>query len=265
MLSAVERAIDARPAGVRLVLLCDFDGTLAELHHDPTVPVLLPERRALLEVLAARRDVSVGLVSGRRITDLRGRTRLPDNVYHAGLHGLEIEVGDRRWQHPELERRWMRIRQLAIRLAALRQEAPGVIIEDKDVSLVVHVRGVAADRRAGVLARARALAAPILAAGGLAVLNGSFVLEFLPDLAWNKGDATRWILGDVATRFGARPWAVFVGDDVTDENAFAAIEQGIGVLVGDRPTAAAYRIPSPVDVEALLRWLAGPKSGKGGT
>lgn len=262
MVSVVQRAIAGRPAGTRLVLLCDFDGTLAELHQDPSVPTLPPERRALLQMLAARPDMSVGLVSGRRISDLRGRTRLPDNVYHAGLHGLEIEVDERRWRHPELEDRRLYTRALASRLVGLAREVPGVIIEDKDVSIAVHVRAVAADQRAEVLTRARALAAPSLASGELALLGGQFMLEFLPNLAWHKGDAKTWILDDVATRYGARPWVVFVGDDVTDENAFAAIEHGIGVLVGDRPTAADHRLPSPAEVEQLLRWLATPDNVK---
>jgi trehalose 6-phosphate phosphatase len=263
MPSVVQRAIAARPAGTRLVLLCDFDGTLAELHQDPFAPTLLPERRELLEVLAGRRDMSVGLVSGRRISDLRGRTRLPQSVYHAGLHGLEIEVDDRRWRHPELEDRRQSTRALMSRLKPLTREVPGMIIEDKDVSIAVHVRSVSTDRRDEALGRARALAAPFLASGDLALLGGQMILEFLPNLAWNKGDAKRWILEDVASRFGGSPWVVFIGDDVTDENAFAAIEHGIGVLVGDRPTAAAHRLSSPSDVEELLRWLATPGNVKG--
>lgn len=263
MISPVQRAIEERPAGTRLVLLCDFDGTLAELHKDPSVPTLLPERRALLEVLVAHRHISLGLVSGRRITDLRGRTRLPDSVYHAGLHGLEIEVDDRRWRHPELEDRRLHTRALAIRLAALAADVPGVIIEDKDVSIAVHVRALDPDRRTDVLTRASLLAAPLLASGELAMLGGAFMLEFLPNLAWNKGDATRWIVDDVAARYGQPPWVVFVGDDVTDENAFAAIRHGIGVLVGNRPTAAMHRLPSPAEVELLLRWLASPDTVRG--
>jgi trehalose 6-phosphate phosphatase len=209
-------------------------------------------------LLASQPSVSLGLVSGRRISDLRGRTRLPSNVYHAGLHGLEIEVDDRRWSHPELADRRQCARSLAARLAPLAHEIPGVIIEDKDVSIAVHVRGVSPDRRDEALGRARAVAAPTLARGELAMLGGSFLLEFLPNLAWHKGDAKLWILEDVARRYNVRPWVVFIGDDVTDENAFAAIEHGIGVLVGDRPTAAAHRLPSPSEVEDLLRWLAGP-------
>lgn len=258
----VQRAIAARPAGARLVLLCDFDGTLAELHHDPYAPTLLPQRRALLEVLAGRRDMSVGLVSGRRIRDLRGRTRLPDSVYHAGLHGLEIEVDNRRWCHPELKDRRQSTRALMSRLKTLSRDVPGLVIEDKDVSIAVHVRGVT-EGREEALARARALAAPLLASGDLALLGGRMILEFLPNLAWNKGDAKRWILEDVAARYGGRPWVVFIGDDVTDENAFAAIEHGIGVLVGDRPTAAAHRLASPHEVEELLRWMATPGNVKG--
>lgn len=256
MLSAVQRAIETRPAGTRLVLLCDFDGTLAELCDDPAAPTLLPRRRALFQTLVTRPDLSLGLVSGRRIVDLRGRTGLPESVYHAGLHGLEIEVDDRRWQHPDLERHRQAVRALVQHLNAMAREVPGLFVEDKDISVAVHVRAVAPERRETVLARARRLAAPGLAAGELAVLGGSFVLEFLPNIAWNKGDATTWIAADVEARYGAAPWVVFIGDDITDEHAFAAIRRGIGVLVGQRPTAAAYRVPSPSDVERLLRELA---------
>jgi trehalose 6-phosphate phosphatase len=263
MISPVQRAIEGRPAGTRLVLLCDFDGTLADLHQDPAVPKLIPERRELLLALVARNDMSLGLVSGRRIVDLRRRTQLPDSVYHAGLHGLEIEVGDRRWHHPELEDRRLYTRALVERLTRLTGDVPGTIIEDKDVSVVVHVRAVEPARRAEALARASALAAPTLASGELVMMGGSFMIEFLPNLAWNKGDATRWILDDVAARHGVEPWTVFVGDDVTDENAFAVIQRGIGVLVGNRPTAAAHRLPSPAEVEHLLRWLSTADNVKG--
>ena len=83
--------------------------------------------------------------------------------------------------------------------------------------------------------------APFLASGQVRRLRGQLVLEFLPNVHWDKGEATRWIVRDVEERFGKPAWVVFVGDDVTDEDAFAAIERGVGVRVGSRETAA--RLP----------------------
>lgn len=255
MLSAVQRAIERRPRDSRLVLLSDFDGTLADFHPDPAVPMLTSERRAMLEVLSLDPTMSVGLVSGRRLGDLKRRTALPPTVYYAGLHGMEIGVNGRYWHHPDLEPSREHVRTLEARLSQVMPRIPGVILEDKDVSLAVHTRGAPDDRRAEADALAEACAAPWLASGQLKRLEGNYVLEYLPNIACHKGDATIWIAEDVNTRFGCEPWVVFLGDDVTDEDAFRVIEQGIGVLVGSRSTAATHQLRSIAEVDALLRWL----------
>lgn len=256
MLSAVQRAIERRPRDSRLVLLSDFDGTLADFHPDPSVPMLTSERRALLEVLSLDPRISVGLVSGRRLGDLRRRTALPPTVYYAGLHGMEIGVDGRYWHHPDLEPSREHVRALAARLFEVMPRLPGVIVEDKDVSLAVHTRATPPDRRDEAEALAEACAAPWLASGQLKRIEGSAVLEYLPNIACHKGDATTWIAEDVRERFAHEPWVVFLGDDVTDEDAFRVIDQGIGVLVGSRPTAATHQLPGIAEVDALLRWLA---------
>jgi len=120
---------------------------------------------------------------------------------------------------------------------------------------------VAAAARAGALKEADECAAPWVESGELRRLTGSMVLEFLPNIACHKGDATRWIADDVATRCEAKPWVVFVGDDVTDEDAFLAIDQGASVLVGSRVSAAKYQLGSLAEVTALLAWLADGHNG----
>jgi trehalose 6-phosphate phosphatase len=227
MLSAVQRAIEGRPRDSRLVLLSDFDGTLADFHPDPTVPMLTSERRALLEVLSLDPQKSVGLVSGRRLVDLRSRTALPPSVYYAGLHGMEIAVDGRQWRHPDLEPSRAHVRELTARLNEVMSRIAGVLVEDKDVSVAVHTRATPADRRPEAETMAEACAAPWLASGQLKRLEGNAVLEYLPNIACHKGDATVWIAEDVEARFGREPWVVFLGDDVTDEDAFRVIDRGI--------------------------------------
>ncbi len=258
MLSAVQRAILGRPADSRLVVLSDFDGTLAEFHADPAAPMLTWERHALLETVAFRPDVSVGLVSGRRLHDLIHRTALPPHVYCAGLHGMEIEVDDREWHHPDLEPSRTQVRALTARLTEVVTRVPGVLVEDKEVAVAVHTRAVDPDRRDEVVTLAEACAAPWLLSRQLKRLEGSCVVEYLPNIACHKGDATRWIAADVRARFEQPPWVVFLGDDVTDEDAFLSIDdgEGIGVLIGSRPTAATHQLPGIEQVDLLLRWLA---------
>src|SRR5262245_50827930 len=263
MLEDVKSAIAGRPAETRLVFLSDYDGTLAGFHKDPTIPRPTKETLDVLCRLAERDDLSLGIVSGRRIADLRTRTQLPSRVYLAGLHGMEIEVGARRWQHPDLGEAREAVRALNERLEDVRRRVPGLILEDKHASVAVHVRGVAASARADALREADACAAPWVESGELRRLTGNLVLEFLPNVACHKGDATRWIAEDVAVRCGTKPWVVFVGDDVTDEDAFLAIEQGASVLVGSRPSAATFQLGSLADVTTLLAWVAGGHNGGG--
>src|SRR5512139_526873 len=104
MLSDVQHAIAALPLDEPLILLTDFDGTLAEFHPNPSVPMLTEIRREWLRDIAAQPLTYVGIVSGRRVPDLRRRAPLPSHAYYAGLHGMEVEVDHRRWQHPDLER-----------------------------------------------------------------------------------------------------------------------------------------------------------------
>jgi trehalose 6-phosphate phosphatase len=255
MLQDVKEAIAGRPAGTRLVVLSDYDGTLADFHQDPTIPRPTPQTRQLLCQLALRSDISFGIVSGRRVADLRTRTQLPVRVYLAGLHGMEIEVGSRRWQHPDLEAAREHVRALNQQLDEVREQVPGLLLEDKHASIAVHVRGVSPKRREAALALADGVAARWVASGQLRRLTGNLVLEFLPNLACHKGDATLWIARDIEERCRQRVWVVFVGDDVTDEDAFEAIEDGVSVLVGSRETAATHQLDGTADVTALLSWL----------
>jgi trehalose 6-phosphate phosphatase len=257
MLADVKQAIAARPAGSRLLFLSDYDGTLAEFDPDPTIPRPTSETAELLCKLANQTNMSFGIVSGRRISDLRTRTQLPSRAYLAGLHGMEIEVGSRRWQHPDLEAARQYVRSLYERLDDVRN-VPGLVLEDKHASVAVHVRAVPPAMRADAIALADRCAEQWVSGGKLRRLSGNMVVEYLPNIAAHKGDATMWIVDDVAERCRQPVWTVFVGDDVTDEDAFRAIQDGIGVLVGERDTHAAHRIADINDVNSLLDWLTSP-------
>jgi trehalose-phosphatase len=256
MLVEVQAEVAGRPANTAFVLLLDFDGTLAEFHPDPAAPELTPERWDLLNRIAADPGISLGIVSGRRLDDLRARTRLPDRVYHAGLHGLEIEVDGHRTTHPDLPAAEARVEGLADSLQRLVTEFPGALIEDKGASVAVHTRQLPFDIHDRVFARADILAVPWIAEGHVRRLEGNAVVEYLPNISGHKGDATLWIVSNVESRCGCRPWVAYIGDDITDEDAFRAIDSGIGVLVGLRPTSATHKLDGIQDVDRFLRWLA---------
>jgi trehalose 6-phosphate phosphatase len=256
MLAEVQRVVEGRPPETAFVLLLDFDGTLAEFNPDPDAPELTTERHELLMRISREPTLSLGIVSGRRLDDLRSRTRLPDHVYHAGLHGIEIEVDGRRWTHPDLEGAVARLEGLAECLQRLLEEFPGVVVEDKAASVAVHTRRMPKDAYEKVFARADVLAVPWIANNEVRRLEGNAVVEYLPAINSHKGDATNWIVADVEKRTQRPAWVAYIGDDITDEDAFRAITSGISVLVGLRPTSATHKIDGIPDVDRLLRWVA---------
>ena len=256
MVPEVLAAFEARPGGARLVVLSDFDGTLAAFDVDPSAPTLRGAAKRALDGLAARGDVTVGLVSGRRVDDLDRRTSLPPHVYLAGLHGLEIRRGARLWHHPDLVESREAADEIAARLLDAVGHVAGVRLEHKGVAVTVHVRGVPTARDE-VLSLAADAARPWLEAGVFKLLRADQALEVLPNIEWTKGDAVRWILEDVESWAGRPAWCVFFGDDVTDEDAFRAVSHGLSVVVGRRPSAALFRLDSPADVAAVLSRVNG--------
>jgi trehalose 6-phosphate phosphatase len=264
MVAEVLEAVERRPSGAHLVVLSDFDGTLTPFTVDPAMSSLRQETRQLLEALSARTDTTVGLVSGRRLEDLKQRTGLPDEVYLAGLHGLEIRRGDFAWNHPDL----MESRDLIDTVVDEMDRAVGCVdgvrLEHKGVALTVHVRGVSPSSRHAVLDRAKQVAQPWLQSGALKALDANEAFELLPNIPWTKGDAVHWIVEHVQARIDRPVWCVFFGDDVTDEDAFEAMSTNLGVVVGRRPSAARMRLESPADVAAVLAAVNGPGGSGGG-
>jgi trehalose 6-phosphate phosphatase len=252
MVPDVLAAIQARPHHSRLVVLSDFDGTLASFDEDPGAPELSAETRRVLELLAARPDVTVGLVSGRRVADLARRTQLPPHIYLAGLHGLEICHGALAWHHPDL----VESHEVADQVFDVLEHAIGTVrgvrLEHKGVSVTVHVRAVDAANRQDVLRQAIDVARFWLDSGTLKALDASEAVELLPNIPWTKGDAVRWIVDNIEASARMPAWCVFFGDDVTDEDAFHAVERGLTVVVGLRPSSANLRLNSPADVAAVL-------------
>jgi trehalose-phosphatase len=261
MVPEVLAAINARPPRAHLVVLSDFDGTLASFDVDPTAPRLSAEARRALQTLASREDVTVGLVSGRRLDDLARRTLLPPRVYLAGLHGLEIRHGNHAWHHPDLVESHEVADQVAEAIRAAVGTVPGMTVEHKGVSITVHVRGVDPSRRTAVLRTAVDAARSWLDSGALKALDANEAIELLPNIPWNKGDAVRWIVNDIEAHAQQKAWCIFFGDDVTDEEAFRAVRDGLPVVVGQRPSLARLRLNSPADVATVLSGVTSRSNG----
>lgn len=245
-LADVEKRITAAS---HLALFLDFDGTLSPIVSSPQDAILEDGIRPILEELAARKDVGIAIISGRSITDVRDRVGLSGVVY-AGNHGLEAESDTISYRNPEAEsmRRELKCTLLQLRLAL--SETDGLEIEDKGLTLAVHFRRVTEHLHDWV--RSITLST-VGRSRSFTCREGKMVIDIKPRIEWHKGYAVQWILKEIMPP-GALP--IYLGDDVTDEDAFAAIREGITIKVGGSvETGAQYKLPDVPSVGQFLNWL----------
>lgn len=234
--SALRALAGRRP----LLVSSDYDGVLARLRDDPSDAVPEAGVAQVLARLAAVDGVTVALVSGRGVADLQSTSGLSGPFRWVGSHGAEFDgplTGELAGRRDDL----------AERLAPLVAGTEGARLEVKPASVAVHVRQVA-DRvaAASLLADARSRAD-----SSLTLKPGKDVLELAVTDA-DKGSALRRLadeLGAVAT--------LYLGDDLTDEDAFRALgADDVTVKIGDGETAARHRVPDTAGAVALLEFLA---------
>jgi trehalose 6-phosphate phosphatase len=226
-------------------LLFDFDGTLVQLKRRPDNVRLSERARRTLERLVSNRTNFVAIVSGRRYRTLRDMVGIA-GVHYFGLHGAERE-GESTAVCEEQKRALLR----AKRVAGLQLETlPGIWIEDKGITFAVHYRDAGATTIQAAERVLTHLLAPLHHA--LQVLRGNKVWEVLPKGISGKGGAVRAIVDALPPG----TVTIYVGDDETDEAAFAVLKKEITVRVGrTRTTRAHFYVRNPTDVLHLLSRL----------
>ena len=235
----------ARP---RVIVASDFDGTLAPIVADPAAARALPQGRTALESLAALPNTDVALISGRSLADLGKLSGAPAGVLLIGTHGTEYPPGRGPASPLTTEQRALHETVVA-ELRAIADPLPGTQVEVKPSGAALHYRN--ASRPDAERADAAVLAGPA-ARDGVTLLRGKQVVE-LSVITGDKGTAIENL------RTAAPDAAVlFVGDDVTDEHAFAVLTgpHDLGVKVGEGASAADWRIPDPAAVADMLQELA---------
>lgn len=259
----VATAIHERTRDRHLLLLTDYDGTLAELAPTPEAAVVADDVREAMERVAEAPGVTFGVVSGRRLPDVARRVG-PAAQYVAGLHGLEIVGPGTAFHHYALDPVAAVIASLLARASRQLAWCPGVHLEDKTYALTCHVRQAPPDLGARALEEFEALAEPLVEANVLKLLPGAKAMELLPAVDWHKGRACEWIRGRVRVATGEPVSIVYLGDDRTDEDAFTALgDDDILVGVGERPHTHLidWRLAGPASVGRLFARLARLRAG----
>ena len=257
LLKHMDKVFEGVASNGQILVALDFDGTLADIVPNPADAQITDSRLELLKDLNNQPRFAVAVVSGRSMEDLKGRINLPDIAY-AGDHGLEIAGPGFHHIPPEAEEFRATVAEIGKVLEDALKATPGVIFEHKGLSMSIHYRLAPSDQRATVLRTIRIITKPYLDEGKLRMVKGKEVLNFLPPLDWHKGAALKWLLNllDSLPRRVGGILPIYIGDDVTDEDAFKAIgEKGFAVRVGrPKPSSAApYYVNSINEVEEVLR------------
>ena len=253
--------VAAQLKGARhILLLTDYDGTLTPIVSRPELADLPEGTRRSLRALARQRHITVAVISGRALADLKDKVGIRGITY-AGNHGLEIEGPGIRFVSPVAEELRPVLRVIHNTLRRAVGTIKGVLIENKGLSLSVHYRLVE-ERTAREVERVlKRVIGNAHAAGKARITSGKKVYEVRPAVTWDKGKAIELLIekyGKGRRESGLLP--MYFGDDLTDEDGFKAVEDsgiGISVFVGEpsQNETASYFLKSPAEVATFLEML----------
>lgn len=256
----VSKDLARRLSGAPALLLLDIDGTLAPIAPTPQEAVVPDETKRVVAALARRRRTHVAIVSGRAAADARRLVGV-GHVWVIGNHGMEILT-------PEgdstviagVEPYLSSVAAAASKLGALVASVPGVVLEDKRLTLSLHYRLA----NPAIVPRLSQVVAEVAHEQALRVTTGKQVLELRPPVEVHKGTAVL----ELAESLGALAdgaTTLFAGDDRTDEDAFALLRtrhaEAVTVRVGpepfaiESPTDAEFFVPDPSALVELLKWI----------
>ncbi|NJY62707.1 trehalose-phosphatase [Salinimicrobium sp. CDJ15-81-2] len=232
------------------MLFLDFDGTLAPIVEHHADAAISEEMKALVKDLAKVYPVAV--ISGRGLADVKQRVDLP-GLYYAGSHGYEISGPDGFFKENEEAQQVLPLfDELEPILKEELKNVEGVDFERKKFTLAVHYRQVKQEQEQKVHQVVNRILKqfPRLTGAG-----GKKVIEIRPDIDWHKGKAVEFLKRELSDE--KDPFSIYVGDDVTDEDAFREVQHGLGILVGEhsQKTYADYSLQDIEEVKILFNRL----------
>ncbi|OGX03853.1 MAG: trehalose-phosphatase [Omnitrophica bacterium RIFCSPLOWO2_12_FULL_50_11] len=244
--------------GHYLFLCLDYDGTLIRIVRNPGSANLSRTNCRTLQALSKAKEVKTALVSGRSLSDLKGRVGLANLIY-VGNHGLECEGPNIHFTHSQAQVLSRLLRHVAEQLKAELQNYRGVVVENKELTLSVHFRKLDPQKVGDALTVFDSVLDSYVRTSQLATTVGKKVWEVRPAVKWNKGTVVRWLMGRLEDHLARSVYPIYVGDDRTDEDAFRAIKhKGLGIKVVEDQnisSQATHCLYSVREVYAFLKRL----------
>jgi trehalose-phosphatase len=232
-------------------LLLDFDGTLTPVMPDPDFVFLDATVRRVLQEIQDTGRIAIGIISGRSLEEIRGRVGICGIIY-AGNHGMEIMGPAVRYIDRAALAAREEIQLLALRFKYDLKRFENLQIRNKGLSITIHW---STPQLPEIRKEIRSMVIDAVADGGgrFTVRDAINSIDILPTTKWNKGSAAHWINRhlDVDVRN-----SMYVGDDGSDEDVFATLQEAITVKVGLADnTRARYVLKDSAEVLTLLKLL----------
>jgi trehalose 6-phosphate phosphatase len=238
-------------AASHVLIGLDYDGTLTPIVGNPVDAVLAPAVRDVLAELAMLPHTTVAIVTGRALADIKARVDL-DNLIYAGNHGLEIHGPDLSFLEPSAALLASFLAKTSRELRDCLARFPGVIIDEKGLTLSVHFRLADPSLHNDILCEVYRIVATRESPFRLSL--GKMVWEICPRVGWHKGKALDWVR---THRRIERGLTIYLGDDQTDEDAFRFLEDCVSVKVGPAiETYARFHLTDTAQVYPFLVWLS---------
>ncbi len=236
------------------VLFLDYDGTLTPIVKHPEDAIMADEMKEVLRKCAAK--FKVAAVSGRDMDDLKSKVGV-ENLIYGGSHGFRISGPDDLYrEHEKTNEIVPKLNEIEEKLHEIFKGIKGVQIDRKRYAIGIHYRNANDGDVQEIISKADKVIKenPTFKKG-----EGKKIVEIKPDVNWHKGMAVIWITEKLGLNDRNKYIPVYVGDDVTDEDAFKSIEDfGIGILVGShgKETAAKFKLKNVYQVRIFLEKLA---------
>ncbi len=236
----------------QFVVFLDYDGTLTPIVERPELAKLSQDMRDTLQLLS--RHCPIGIISGRDRNDVSHLVNL-DSLIFAGSHGFDIAGPEGFNLHHEVGAQFSSaLDQAETALQAWLKNISGSLLERKRFSIAIHYRLVDPDNVPKI---EQAVTQILSSFPTLRRSEGKKVFEIQPRMDWDKGKALLWLLDGL--KWKEKNYSpVFIGDDLTDEDAFRILPNiGVGIVVeeGYRFSSADYALRSPDEVQQFLMLL----------